>query len=288
MNTHRYSSADSNPGRGIALTVIGSGCIVLNDAAMKWVVTDHPIGEAIFVRGIFAVLPIALLVRRGGGWSALRWHSARAQLWCALMLAVPIFVFVYSLSQMALALATLIYFTNPLFVTLLAPLVNQEAVGWRRRIAVLVGFIGAVLVIRPTTASFQWVLLGPVLCAFMSAWRDLYLRRILHRESSVAILCYSTLLVTLASLATAPLGWDPLSGLDIALLAVSGLGFGFGIFFMTDALRYAGASLVALYKYSSIVWALLMGYLAWGDVPRYRGLGRRLAGYRKRLVHSLS
>lgn len=258
----------SSPLRGIVLSVLGAGCIVVNDAAMKWVVSEHPIGQAIGVRGVFVLAGLgvlALLHRRSRG--ILRWRRPGAQFWAALMLTIPIFVYIFSLSQLPLSLATLIFFVNPFFVTLMAPWLAGETVGWRRRMAVLVGFVGAAVVIRPGGAEFHWILLGPVFSAFMAAWRDLYLRRVLVHETSLAVLLWSTVMVTLAAGATYPMGWPALSGLDLLLLLGAAVGFALGIYLTTEALRFADASLLATFKYSAIVWALVIGYLVWSEIP---------------------
>jgi drug/metabolite transporter (DMT)-like permease len=259
-----------NAPRGIALMVLGAGCIVVNDAAMKWVVMEHPIGQAIFVRGLFALIPIWLLVRRSGGYQSLRWTRASSHLLCAVLLVVPLFIFIYSLSQLSLALATLIFFANPLFITLLAPLILGEEIGWRRRAAVVVGFIGVAIIMDPSGGEFRWVMLGPVFVALFSAFRDLVIRRLVVNETSVALLASSSLLVTLTALSTFPLGWDVLELTDVAALALAGAGFGFGIYFMTDALRYADASLLSLYKYSAVIWSLFLGFAIWRDIPGSR------------------
>jgi drug/metabolite transporter (DMT)-like permease len=107
--------------------------------------------------------------------------------------------------------------------------------------------------IQPTSDAFKWVMLGPVIVAFLSASRDLLVRRLATREISASLLTYSNVAVTLIALRTLPIGWDPLSLVDFVLLAVAGIGFGFGIDFLTDALRYGDASLLSLFKYLAIV-----------------------------------
>ena len=102
----------------------------------------------------------------------------------------------YSLSQLPLSTATIIFFTNPLFVTLLAPWLLRERVTWRRAITVSIGFAGAILVVDPGRAGFQWILLGPLMVALMSALRELVVRAALARETSVSLLFYSTTSVT--------------------------------------------------------------------------------------------
>ena len=166
-----------NAVKGIALTVVGMGLIGLNDAAMKSVVEAHPVGEAIFIRGLFATLPILFLVRRTGGVSSLKWSNGWAQVACAGVLAVTIFAFMFSLSQLPLSIATVIFFTYPIFVTLLAPSFLGEHVGWRRWSAVVIGFTGVVIVVQPGGQDFEWILLLPVGVAFLAAIRDLLVRR---------------------------------------------------------------------------------------------------------------
>jgi len=256
------------PSRGIVLTVLGAGFIVCNDAAMKWVVADHPVGQAVFVRSLFVVCGLlALAVLRPSMAQALRWRNVGLQLVCAALLVLSIFAFMSSLTRLPLSLAILIFFVNPLFITVLAPLVSDEKVGWRRRVAVLVGFAGAAIIIRPTGSGFDWILLGPVAAAFFSALRDLCVRRTLQGETSVSVLFYSTLVVAAASSMTAVAGWPALSLVDLVVLALAAAGFGLGVFFATDALRFADASLLATYKYTSILWALAIGFILWQEVP---------------------
>ena len=258
---------ESRPLKGIALSVLGIGFITFNDAMMKLVVENHPIGEAIFVRGLFALVPMALLIYRAGGWRSLGVYSMGMQFWCALLLVGPLFLFVFSLSMLPLSIATIIFFTNPLFVTLLAPSFLKETVGWRRISAVLLGFAGATLVVKPVGDAFVWIMLGPLLVALLSAVRELIVRTALARETSESLLFYSSAAVTLTALATAPFGWVPLSWHTLALLAASGMAFGFGIYLMTEGLRFGDASLLSQYKYTGIVWALGLGYLLWGELP---------------------
>ena len=256
------------PLRGVALTIIGAGFIVCNDAAMKWVLADHPVGQAIFVRSLFVLVGLLMLAAlRPSMAQALRSRNVRLQLICAALLVISIFAFMFSLTRLPLSLAILIFFVNPLFITLLAPLVSDEIVGWRRRAAVLVGFAGAAVIIRPTDGGFDWILLGPVVAAFFSALRDLFVRKTLRGETSVSVLFYSTLAVALASSMTAWAGWPPLSLGALAVLALAAAGFGLGVFFATDALRFADASLLATYKYTSILWALAIGFILWHEVP---------------------
>ena len=261
------NSREHRPFRGIALSVFGIGCITFNDSMMKLVVNDHPIGQAIFIRGVFVLLLILLLVYRQGGLQVLRIDSLRLQFWSAVLLVLPIFLFIYALCQLPLSIATIIFFTNPLFVCLLAPIWLGERITWLLCSAVALGFIGAALVLNPTSSAFEWVLLAPLAVALLSAIRELVLRHAMACETAVSTLFYASLTVTIIAACTFPLGWVAMGWREYGLLALSACGFGLGIYSMTESLRFAAASVVAPYKYTAIVWALLLGYLFWGEAP---------------------
>jgi drug/metabolite transporter (DMT)-like permease len=258
---------EHRPLRGIAFSVFGIGCITFNDSMMKLIVTDYPIGQAIFIRGLLALLPIFWLVSRQGGIRALRIRKPKMQFWCALLLALPIFVFIFSLSQLPLSLATIIFFTNPLFVCLLAPWWLGERVTWIIGGAVALGFVGTLLVINPTSEGFELIYAAPVFVALLSAIRELVVRQAMASETAISTLFYSSVAVTVIAACTFPLGWLPMGLREWGLLAAAACGFGLGIYSVTEALRFAPASLLAPYKYSAIVWALVLGYLFWDELP---------------------
>lgn len=251
---------------GIVLMLLGSSFITFNDAATKFVVTDHAVSQALFVRSAFSLLPIAFLVYRAGGWRAARWNSLSAQLVCGIPLVASVFLFIWSLSFIPIAVATIMFYLSPLFVTALAPLLG-ERVGWRRWGAVMLGFCGAVLVIEPTGGGFTWMYAVPVLAALTLAMRDLAARAIVANETSLAILIFSTLALMLVTLPPAVAQWTAFSAADYGLLAFSGLAFGISLFMLTEAFRYADASLVSPVKYCGVVVAAVLGYAVWGDVP---------------------
>lgn len=254
------------PLKGVLLTIAGSVLITFNDASIKMVVINHPVDQAVFLRAIFALLPVLFLVHRSGGWQAAKWNNLWAQLICAVPLVVSLFLFVYSLSFIPIAIATIMLYMAPMFVTMLAPMLG-ERVGWRRWAAVILGFGGAVLVIEPAGDGFSWVFLTPIAAALALALRDLATRKIVDGESSLSILLISTVAVILAALPPAVIGWTPLAISDYVLLAISGLAFGFALFFMIDAFRYAEASLISPLKYCGVVIAAILGYVIWDDVP---------------------
>ena len=255
------------PGRAICHMLLGTALITLNDTAMKAVVMEHPLAQSILVRGLFVLLPLSVLVYRAGGWSSVRWASFWGQALCAALLVGALLLFVTALSTLPLAICIIMIYTNPLFVAALAPFVLGERLGWQRWCAVAMGFAGTLLVFRPDSPDFTWLLLLPLGAALLSALRDLLTRRLVASESSLSILFFSSAAVTLCAAPAAAFAWTPLDLATLALLAGAALTFCFGMFYLTDSLRYGDASLVSPFKYSAVVVAIAMGYLIWDEVP---------------------
>lgn len=260
-------SGSSHPVKGILLIIAGGALLTVNDAVMKWLTGAYPTGQIMFLRGIFAYIPIAFFVWQAGGIRRLRIVSYRGQAARALLVIFGTFCFVTGLSYLPLADMIAITFAGPLFVTALASTVLKEVVGWRRWTAVFVGFIGVLIIIRPAGEAMQWAALLPLAASFTGAVRDVITRYIAVGEQSASMLLVTTTAVCLAGLATAPFGWAPLMTDDLWFFLLSGVLLGGAHFFMIEAFRYAEAALVAPFKYSSMIWAIALGFVVWGDTP---------------------
>ena len=210
---------------------------------------------------------VALIAWRSGGWGTLRVVNLREQLARACLMALATFLFVTSLSLMPLADAVAIAFAAPLFVTALAGPLLGEHIGWRRWTAVLVGFGGILVMFRPTGETLRLVFLLPLGVAFVSAFKDILTRRIAATESSVAILFVTTLVLAIMGLVTAVSGWSSITLFDLGLFAFGGFLLGGAQYLTIEAFRYAEAAVVSPFEYSAVLWAMLYGYLIWGDVP---------------------
>ena len=257
----------SGVARGIALMTAGCVLITLNDTVMKALSGAYPPGETIFVRGVFVAIPIALLVYRAGGLHTLRVTNLPGQLLRAMTLVASMFLFVIGLQYLPLADAVALTFAGPLILTALAPWALRERVGWRRRCAVAVGFAGVLIMLAPGQEGLRWAAFLPLGAAVFEAVRDIVTRRLVVTESSVSLTACSTGFVTLCALATAGHGWQPMSAGDAGLLALAGSSMGAGLVLMTEAFRHAEATLVAPFRYSSVLWAMLVGVVVFGDWP---------------------
>lgn len=253
---------------GIACMVGGGLGLALNSAVAKFLVADYPPGQILFVRALFVYGIIALLVWRDGGLATLRIRNYPGQTARALCLASSTYLMVVSVGLLPLGDVFAINHASPLILTALAALFLGEAVGWRRWTAILVGFAGILVMLRPTPAAFQWAALVPLLVALLSATRDVITRHITNTESSTAILAYTTTIILLAGLATAPfVDWRPIPWSDLYIFALAAAFQGTAHFLMIETFRLAEAKVVAPFKYSTILWAVVIGYLIWGDLP---------------------
>lgn len=268
------ANTPSNPLLGIGCMALAGLLMTGNNAILKWLTTGYPVGEIIFIRGIFFWFPIAFFIARSGGLlsiriTRLRLHAVRAG--CIIFSA---FIYIFGLRYLPLADVTAIGFSTPLFVTALATFLLGEVVGWRRWSAVIVGFLGILIITKPTSEVISLAVLFPIASSVWTSIRDLVTRRMVTTESSNAILITSSAAVMLAGLCTAPFGWKDTTVQDFGLMALSGLFSAFGHYFMIEAFRHAEAVIVSPFRYLTIVWAISLGYLIWGDLPdRYVVIG---------------
>ena len=247
--------------------LLGVILLCLNDALIKSLTLSYPVGQLLFVRGLFVIPWVLVLAHRAGGLRALRVTNVKGQAWRGLCVVAGSFLFVTGLRTLPLADAVAIAFTGPLFITAMAPYALGEKVGWRRRGAVLAGFLGVLIMARPGGEALQWAVLLPLGAALCGGVRDLITRRIARSETTVAMLCVTTLVVMLAGLATAPWGWASLRSADLWVFAASGVLVAGAHYLMIEAFRHAEAALVAPFKYTTMIWAVLFGYLFFGDLP---------------------
>ncbi|WP_118138642.1 DMT family transporter [Oceanicella sp. SM1341] len=252
---------------GIALMCAGVAFLSVNDALAKSLTESYPVLQILFMRNMVA-LPIALLLAwRLGGARALRSHRPLVHLGRGVMWIAATVLFFSSFRFLGLAEATALAFVAPLFITALSALLLREHVGWRRWLAVTVGFIGVLIVIRPGGETFRAVSLLPVATAFTYALLMLSARWLDPRDSVWTLLLYLTGSGALLSAFAVPLVWVPIETGDLWRFGAIALFGSLGMTLITQAFRLAPAVAVAPFDYTALVWATLLGWLFWAEVP---------------------
>ena len=264
-----HTASDAAPGalKGIGLIVAGCAFLMASDAISKWLSQTYPVGQIMSLRNVFVLIPILIVAWRSGSYASLRIHSWGAQSLRASFHVLSAALFVASVSLLPLADVHAIGFSGPIFIAALAPWLLGERVGWRRWCAILVGFGGVLIMLRPTGASFHLFGLVPLAAALSSSLRDIVTRRMSRTETSMSMLFFSSLAVIIGGLTTLPFGWQPLTWTSLGLFALNGLVNGSAHFLIIEAYRHAEAAVVSPFKYSMLLWATLFGFLLWGHLP---------------------
>lgn len=237
------------------------------DALVKALGTEYPVAQVVFCRSVFAFVPLAAAVRFRGGVAELAtarpgYHLARGLLGLFSMTA-----FFLALPRMRLADVIAISFSGPLFIALLAGLLLGERLGPGRWLAVLAGFSGVILIVRPGSSIFDPISLLPLAGALSYSFIMLLVRRLGARESVVATAFLFTVVTAIASGCVAPFVWVAPDAAGWAGLIASGLVGGSANLCLTYAFRSAPVSELAPLEYTALLWGLAIGYVVWGEMP---------------------
>ena len=211
-------------GLGVGSMVAAVSLFSVVDATAKWLGQTYEPVQIVFFQALFGLIPIAVFVWRSGGLASLRTRRPFAHALRGILLSAAVLLFFTALRGLPLAEVTAVTFTAPLFVTALSGPLLGEAVGVRRWAAVVIGFLGALIMVRPGTEAFRPEALLVMTSALMYALAMLLTRRLTETETDVALVIYTTLITGLASLPFAVLAWQTPSGGDRGSLRWSASG----------------------------------------------------------------
>jgi drug/metabolite transporter (DMT)-like permease len=258
-------------GRSAALAGIGFmlGAVflfALNSAVGKWLVAKYPIGEFMLIRSAFTLILLSPFIWHAGRVAFANAPRPGLQVLRVVFASVEVAMFFWAVSYLPLADTTTFYLAGPIYVTALSVLLLRERVGWRRWTAVLIGFAGVVIALRPSSSSFTLpaliALSGSVIYALvMITTRAL-------RETNDTMLMTTYFIGAFAfGAVTAPFDWVTPAAHD--LLFLCGVGFAniLAQFCVIRSLKLASASVVVPYQYTLLIWAVLFGWAMFGELP---------------------
>lgn len=250
----------------MALSMVG---FAINDALLKLVLSTASQYQAMLVRGAFATVLIAI-VAWGQGAFRFRRHVLHP------MVGLRAFgelgstlTFLAALQNMPLANVSAVLQALPLAVSMGAALFLGETVGWRRWLAIMIGFSGVLVIVRPGMEGFDSYALLALACVFFCTVRDIATRRIpdhvpttlVSTVTSVAVTCAGLMLVLMFE------GWQPLGATNWKLLAGAAILVVIGYQFSILGMRTGDISFVAPFRYTALLWSIVLGFLLFGDVP---------------------
>lgn len=261
--------------RGILAMCLSMATFLVNDTLVKLISERLPMDQIVLIRGLFASAMILAWLAIAEPWT-LRFvrHPGMIRVgWRAAIDAASTFTFLWALFSMPLANVSAIGLSGPLMVTVLAVLFLGERVHWRRWSAIGAGLAGVVMIVQPSGEAFNWFSVVALAATLLGAIRDAMTRRIAQAIPSILVTLATAIAVAgVAGVSVAMRPWTPIAISDVLLLALASLFLIGGYHFVIVAMRVADASVVAPFRYTSILWALLLGYVVWGDVPNLLAL----------------
>lgn len=256
------------PLQGILSILIAVALFVVMDALIKWLSVRYPTLQIVFFRSLVALIPIALLARQSGGLISMfatrrpGLHTLR----CVFGL-LSMICFFHAVRTLPLADVIAIGFAAPLFMTALSVPFLGEKVGIRRWTAVIVGFVGVLIMVRPGGDVFEAGAAVALIGTVFYALTMVVMRRLSRTDTTASITFYFAIAGSAVGGASLPFVWVEPDATDWMLLIAVGLIGGIAQIFMTHAFRLAPVAVIAPFDYTAMLWGSAIGYAVWADVP---------------------
>ncbi len=280
----KIRNSQSQTTKSIVLLLTAFFIFSIADAIVKLMSSDYAVLEIVTIRSAFA-LPIVILIllRSKLTFEHVKNATQPTQFWRGFAMFSAYLFFFLALAALPYSLMIGIFFAGPLFITMLSVPMLGEEVGWRRWTAVLVGFLGVLIIINPRGSTFEPATLLAIAAAFSYAISIILTRKMEDTAQVTAV--WTNLVYLLFALILSPLfaslsfesvhpsiefltkAWTMPPLLDIGLIALLAIGWGGGMVLLSSAYRDAPVASLAPFEYFSMVYALLLGYLFWNEIP---------------------
>ncbi len=241
------------------------------DLLVKWS-SDYPTGEVLFFRGFFGLLPTYFLIPKNKLKTFYTTERSKEHLFRCLMGLMALIAIVIALRELPLAVVVSLSYAAPLFITVLSIFLLSEKVGVFRWLAVLIGFVGVIIIAEPGIKGMNYLYFLPLIFCIGMAFVTITIRKLSTTEPIWLISIFFTITISIAGLATIPIGWIMPNFQDFILLALIGVTGGSANLFLTQSYKLSEVSLVAPLKYLALVFAIGFGYLIWNEVPTVKTL----------------
>jgi S-adenosylmethionine uptake transporter len=258
---------------GVFLAIAGYGIFSGQDAIVKWLVMqDHAIWQILFVRSLTVCLAVLILGRRKGISGVVRSPNKTSLTIRAGLILLAWLCYYSAAKHLALPDLVTLYYAAPIFVTILSIFFLREKVTWARWASVMVGFVGVLVAANPSGRPELWPALLVLVAALLWGSAVILMRKSMHNESSLVQMLFSNGLFVLVCGATLYWTWSPTDWFDLGLMVTLGVGSGIGQYMLYESFRRAPASVIAPTEYTALVWAVILGYLVWQDLPTIPGI----------------
>lgn len=259
----------TNNAAGIIYIICGLFMLSCMDAIMKWMTADYSVGLIVASRGLFSLIPLFFyLYIAKKDLSEIKAKDFKVVYLRAFFGIIAFSSMVYSFSLIPLPNAVAISFSIPLFITILAKPMLGEDISTHKWVALLLGFFGMLLIVKPDENILQSGAIFTIIGSFFFALVRIIARKVSHNETTLCLTYSSNIAWIIAGALSFFFIWTPPTSLfDIGLLLTIGILGGIAELLLTHASRIADASIIAPFHYTLLIWAMIFGYLLWGDKP---------------------
>ena len=241
------------------------------DLLVKWS-SDYPTGQVLFFRGFFGLLPTYFLIPKNRLKTFYTTKRSKEHLFRCIMGLMALIAIVVALRELPLAVVVSLSYAAPLFITVLSIFLLSEKVGIFRWLAVLIGFMGVIIIAEPGFKGMNYLYFLPLIFCIGMAFVTITIRKLSTTEPIWLISIFFTITISIAGLATIPMGWKMPNFQDFILLALIGVTGGSANLFLTQSYKLSEVSLVAPLKYLALVFAIFFGYFIWNEIPTIKTL----------------
>jgi drug/metabolite transporter (DMT)-like permease len=272
--------------KGILCLVAGLFVFSIQDLVIKLISADYPLSLVLTIRSTTALPILLAMVVFDGGFRLLRNERLPLVLVRAFVMFFAYGCYYMGFATLPLATCVALFFTTPLFITMLSVVILGEKVGPRRWGSILIGFIGVLVIVRPDSAEFDWAYLLPVIAGFAYAFSQVLTRKLGGSVGASVMAFYGNVFFLINALVLAVLfgsgshaneshpslgfllrAWTWPETRDLLLMMACGLVAAVGLTLLTQAYRIGRTSSVAPFEYSYLLWGFLYGWLFWGEMP---------------------
>jgi drug/metabolite transporter (DMT)-like permease len=251
----------------IGLMLCSTFVFTCTSALSKWLIETYPIGEVLFSRVFVPLIGLSLIILPQTGLSVFHTKRLNGHLLRGTSQSISQTFLLIAFSLMPLASAVAINFSAPIFATLASIVFLKEHVGVARWSAILVGFLGVLIVTSPGTETFTIGALFALANAIMYGTVTAGVRGLTSTESTQTLTMYQMVVMSATFSLMLPFGFVIPTFTDAGWLVLNGVGNGLAQYWWTKAIHLAPTSVVSPFQYFSLIWAMMLGFLIWGDVP---------------------
>ena len=260
--------------RGVVFAALAAVFFSSQDALVKWLSSDFPLFQLLFVRSTIGVISLCVLIRIRFGWAGLTTRRPGGHLLRALSNLIAFLSYYFAITRMPLADAASLVLSYPLFLALLSGIFLGEHPKGRQVLALIAGFVGVMFVVQPSAEGVDWLgAAAAILGSLMFAVLGLQTRYLSKPESTELMVFSAALSFLVVTGSTLPFVWQPLTMVEFGLMVLMGSAGILGQYCLVSGFRYAPAYLVGALEYTGLIWAILFGWRFFNDFPSLAVLG---------------